>query len=89
MTASTASASKSTVNVPAPERTSDLLPVLGRIMEYMSGGQARVRFLLAVFLRSVGLIGLILMPWLTGQAINVATAGGSGSPCGKPVRQTG
>ena len=79
MTASTASASKSTVNVPAPERKSDLLPVLGRIMEYMSGGQARGRFLLAVFLRSVGLIGLILMPWLTGQAINVATAGGSGS----------
>ena len=78
MTASTASASSkgAAANVPAPERKSDLWPVLGRIMTYMAGGESRGRFIVAVILRSVGLIGLILMPWLTGQAINVATAGG-------------
>jgi ABC-type multidrug transport system fused ATPase/permease subunit len=82
MRASTAGAGSkgAASNVPAPERKSDLWPVLGRIMTYMAGEESRSRFIVAVILRSVGLIGLILMPWLTGQAINVATAGGpSGS----------
>ena len=58
---------------PAVEKKDDTGKILGRLVGYMAGGEARGRFIIALILRVVGLIGLILLPTFTGQAINVAS----------------
>ena len=40
-------------------------------MNYMAGGKKRAKFILAVAIRVIALIGLICLPFLTGEAINV------------------
>ncbi|MDX1414985.1 MAG: ABC transporter ATP-binding protein [Candidatus Promineifilaceae bacterium] len=58
---------------PAIEKKDDTFEVLGRLVGYMAGGKARGRFIVALILRILGLIGLIMLPTFTGQAINVAS----------------
>ena len=50
--------------------------ILGRLVGYMTGGDARPKFIVALIVRIVGLLGLIALPFCTGQAINVVSEGG-------------
>ncbi len=58
---------------PAVKKKDDTVQILGRLVAYMAGGEARGRFVIALILRILGLIGLILLPTFTGQAINQAS----------------
>jgi ABC-type multidrug transport system fused ATPase/permease subunit len=58
---------------PAVDKKDDTGKILGRLVGYMAGGEARGRFILALILRIVGLIGLIAMPTFTGRAITEAS----------------
>ena len=58
---------------PAVEKKDDTGKILGRLVGYMAGGEARGRFIIALILRVLGLIGLILLPTFTGRAINEAS----------------
>ena len=60
------------LTTPAVKKKDDTGKILGRMIDYMAGGMARGRFIIALILRILGLIGLILLPFFTGQAINVA-----------------
>jgi len=57
-----------------PERKDDTLKVLRQLLGFMIGGNNLVRFSIAVLVRTVGLVGLIAMPYLTGEAINTITS---------------
>ena len=58
---------------PAVKKKDDTGKILGRLVNYMAGGDARGRFIVALIVRVIGLIGLILLPTFTGRAINVAS----------------
>jgi hypothetical protein len=58
---------------PAVKKKDDTGKILGRLVSYMAGGDARGRFIVALIVRVIGLIGLILLPTFTGRAINVAS----------------
>lgn len=55
----------------AIERPDDTLQIISKLMNYMAGGTKRAKFILAVVVRVIALIGLICLPFLTGEAINV------------------
>jgi ATP-binding cassette subfamily B protein len=59
---------------PVTERKSDTLQILGRLVNYTAGGERRPRFLRAMLIRLVAIAMLIVIPFLTGQAINVVSA---------------
>jgi ATP-binding cassette subfamily B protein len=62
----------------AIDRPNDTLPILGRLMRYMAGGEKRAKFGLAMLIRVIALLGLIVLPFLTGEAINeISEPGGS------------
>jgi len=80
MTATTATA-KSKERVEArPEKAirkpDDTGQIVRRLLGYMAGGEARSRFILAMALRVLALMGLSMLPGLTGQAINVISVPG-------------
>ncbi|UCG26028.1 MAG: ABC transporter ATP-binding protein, partial [Chloroflexota bacterium] len=50
---------------------------LKRLTVNMSGGENTARFVLGVVLRFVALIALVVLPWITGNAMNVINDGGS------------
>jgi len=50
--------------------------IVGRLMGYMTGGEARPKFILAMILRTLALLGLSVLPGLTGQAIDVVSVNG-------------
>ena len=58
-------------SVDAIEKPDDTLQILSQLLNYMAGEDKRARFVLAVVVRIVALLGLIALPALTGEAINV------------------
>ena len=50
--------------------------VLKRLVGYMTGGDATSKFIVALVLRIIGLLGLIALPFSTGQAVNVVSDNG-------------
>jgi ATP-binding cassette subfamily B protein len=61
---------------PAIEKKDDSAQVLSRLLDYMTGGENSRRFYLGIILRVVGLLGLIALPTITGQMLNIVTGGG-------------
>ncbi len=55
----------------AIDKPDDTTQILKRLVGYMAGGEQRSKFILALVIRAVGLIGLVALPAFTGQAINV------------------
>ena len=53
------------------DRPDDTGQILRRMVRYMAGGEQQGRFWLALVIRVVGLAGLVALPALTGQAINL------------------
>ncbi|MFN2211877.1 MAG: ABC transporter ATP-binding protein [Anaerolineales bacterium] len=53
------------------EKPNDTLQIISMLLNYMAGGEKRAKFTLAVIVRIIALLGLISLPFLTGQAINV------------------
>jgi ABC-type multidrug transport system fused ATPase/permease subunit len=53
------------------DRPDDSIQILRRLIFYMVGEDARTKFIGAMILRFIALCGLITIPFLTGQAINV------------------
>ncbi len=47
--------------------------ILKRLLGYMTGGELRLKFILAITIRVIGLLGLMALPFFTGQAVNVVT----------------
>jgi len=62
----------------AIDRPSDTGAILRRLMQYMTSGEKRGKFILAMVIRVIALLGMVVIPFLTGQAINeISTPGGS------------
>jgi len=57
----------------AIDKQDDTFKIIGRLFDYMAGGAERSRFILALINRVIALTALTLMPFLTGQAINVVS----------------
>ncbi len=55
----------------AIDKPDDTFPIIARLFEYMAGEDERSKFILALIVRVIALIGLTAIPFLTGQAINV------------------
>ena len=55
----------------AIDKPDDTLQIISKLMNYMAGGKKQAKFILAVAIRVIALIGLICLPFLTGEAINV------------------
>ncbi len=55
----------------AIDKPDDTLKIIGLLLNYMAGEDKRAKFILAVIVRIIALLGLILLPALTGEAINV------------------
>ena len=53
------------------DKPDDTIKIISQLLNYMAGGEKRARFILAVVVRVIALLGLIALPALTGQAINV------------------
>jgi len=53
------------------DKPDDTFPIIGRLFDYMAGEDERSKFILALIVRVIALIGLVAIPFLTGQAINV------------------
>ncbi|HFQ91483.1 MAG TPA: ABC transporter ATP-binding protein, partial [Chromatiales bacterium] len=70
MTATVATNTQPDAAVQEPARKGDLGPVLKRIFEYMVGQGDVGRFLLASFLRLLAVIGIIAVPYFSGNAVN-------------------
>ncbi|MBL8145785.1 MAG: ABC transporter ATP-binding protein [Anaerolineae bacterium] len=49
--------------------------VLGRLLEYMIGGDKRRPFYIAMIWRVIATAGLVAMPWIIGQSTDALTAG--------------
>ena len=60
----------------AIRRPDDTGQIVRRLLGYMSGEELRTQFILALGLRILALMGLSVLPGLTGQAINVISAPG-------------
>ena len=54
----------------------DTWKIVSRLMGYMTRGDARPHFILAMVLRVLALLGLSMLPGLTGEAIDVASVHG-------------
>jgi len=61
----------------AIEKPDDTARLVGRLMGYMTSGEARPKFILAMALRIPALLGLSVLPGLTGGAIDVVSVNGS------------
>jgi ATP-binding cassette subfamily B protein len=62
----------------AIDRPNDTGVILQRLMHYMTSEEKRGKFILAMVVRVVALLGLVVLPFLTGQAINeISTPGGT------------
>jgi len=59
--------------VKAIDKPDDTFQIIARLFDYMAGGDKRSKFILALIIRVVALIGLTALPFLTGQAINVVS----------------
>jgi ATP-binding cassette subfamily B protein len=57
--------------VKAIDKPDETFQIIGRLFDYMAGGDKRSKFGLALIVRVIALIGLTAMPFLTGEAINV------------------
>ena len=55
----------------AIDKPDDTFPIIARLFGYMAGEDERSKFILALIVRVIALIGLTAIPFLTGQAINV------------------
>jgi len=64
---------------PATEKKDDTVQVLIRLLHYMTGGQARGKFVGAMALQIVGLVALIAIPSFVGNAVNVFSEPGGTS----------
>ena len=53
------------------DKPDDTVKIISQLLNYMAGGEKRARFILAVVVRVIALLGLIALPALTGEAINV------------------
>jgi ATP-binding cassette subfamily B protein len=69
----------------AIQKPDDTFQIVSRLMGYMTGDEARPKFILALALRIFALIGLSVLPGLTGQAIDVISTNGSSSELQKWV----
>ena len=61
------------------QKPNDTGKIISRLMGYMASGEARPRFTVAMVLRILALLGLSVLPGLTGNAIDVVTANGAAS----------
>jgi ATP-binding cassette subfamily B protein len=60
------------------DKQDDSRQILSRLMFYMAGEESRPKFIVALIVRVIALCGLIAIPFLTGQGINVlSSANGS------------
>jgi len=55
----------------AIDRKDQTVVTLGRLLDYMVGGEERSKFYRGIALRIVALLGLTALPYITGQAMNV------------------
>jgi ATP-binding cassette subfamily B protein len=62
--------------VKAIDKPDDTFPIIGRLFDYMAGGDKRAKFALALVVRVIALICLTALPWITGEAINVISEPG-------------
>jgi ABC-type multidrug transport system fused ATPase/permease subunit len=80
MTATTATAKSKEWVEARPEKAirkpDDTGKIVLRLLGYMTGEEVRSRFIVGMVLRLVALMGLSVLPGLTGQAINVISAPG-------------
>ena len=58
-------------SVKAIDKPDDTGKIIARLFDYMAGEDKRSKFILALIVRVIALIGLVAIPFLTGQAINV------------------
>jgi len=58
-------------SVKAIDKPDDTGKIIARLFDYMAGEDERSKFILALVVRVIALIGLTAIPFLTGQAINV------------------
>jgi ABC-type multidrug transport system fused ATPase/permease subunit len=58
-------------SVRAIDKPDDTLQIISNLLDYMAGGEKRAKFIQALVVRVIALTGLIALPFLTGQAINV------------------
>ena len=63
-------------HVKAIHKPDDTMPVLKRLLGYMTGGEAKGKFTAAMILRVLALFGLSILPGFTGRAIDVISAPG-------------
>jgi len=63
----------------AIQKPDDTLEIVSRLMSYMTGNEARPKFLLALALRISALLGLSVLPALTGRAIDIVSSNGQSS----------
>jgi ATP-binding cassette subfamily B protein len=62
----------------AIDRPNDTFRILRHLIRYMAGGDMRSRFSLAMLIRVIALLGLVVLPFLTGRAINeISEPGGT------------
>jgi ATP-binding cassette subfamily B protein len=61
----------------AIQKPDDTSQIISRLMGYMTGDEARPKFILALGVRILALTGLSLLPGLTGQAIDVISTDGT------------
>ncbi len=62
---------------PAIDKKDDTMQVIGRLLTYMTSGEAKSRFWLAMGVQVIAIIGLIAMPTFIGRSTNVVQTGGS------------
>jgi ATP-binding cassette subfamily B protein len=58
-------------SVRAIDKPDDTLQIISNLLDYMAGREKRAKFIQALVVRVIALTGLIALPFLTGQAINV------------------
>ncbi len=58
-------------SVSAIDKPDDTFPIIARLFNYMAGEDERSKVILALIVRVIALVGLIAIPFLIGQAINV------------------
>ncbi|MFN2160348.1 MAG: ABC transporter ATP-binding protein [Anaerolineales bacterium] len=60
----------------AIDKKDDTGQILGRLLDYMAGGEARPKFISALVIRVFALVGLVALPFLTGEAVNTISEPG-------------
>ena len=71
--AATTTMEKTKTQASPTEKKNDTPEILMRLMSYMTGGESRRRFIIALIIRLAGISALIAIPAFTGQAINVVS----------------